>query len=78
MLKELIEAQEKIKSQTKKSLDLLGTTNDKKVNENLIRNIEELLDEYAYLYQKGIKIKMEKDKEDVVNTLKIQYLKEEE
>lgn len=77
-MSELIEAQEKVKSQANKSIDLLRTTSDKELIENLIRTIEKLFDEYAYLYQKGIKIEMEKDKEDVVNTLKMQYLKEEE
>lgn len=77
-MSKLIEAQQKVKSQANKSIDLLKTTNDKELIENLIRTIEKLFDEYSYLYQKGTKIKMEKDKEDAINALKMQYLKEEE
>lgn len=77
-MNKLIEAQQKVKSQANKLIDLLETINDKELIKNLIKAIEKLFDEYAYLYQKGIKIEMEKDKEDAINALKMQYLKEEE
>lgn len=77
-MNKLIEAQQKVKSQANKLIDLLETINDKELIKNLIKAIERLFDEYAYLYQKGIKIEMEKDKEDAINALKMQYLKEEE
>ena len=77
-MNKLIEAQQKVKSQANKLIDLLETINDRELIKNLIKAIEKLFDEYAYLYQKGIKIEMEKDKEDAINALKMQYLKEEE